>query len=445
MEGQETLGPSQESIPYPRRPRKWLLLTAVVVSAAAAGFYSAHVIWPPGDIQEDGRVVRGSADPAHGPTEDVDVGGDKRDVGWDKRSAGPPQLGLTTSPQTGLTHGGPALRLSHPTAAARQGQENGAERAPSATDSMAGIPDPASPVPAAPEALFEEATRLADCLVQAFPAKPDALEVKARLLEWLGKSKEAVVCWERALQLDPNYAYAHLGLGTVAAVNQDYRKAAELLRKAVELNPGYFSARIALADALLGLGQPKEVIAILEDYLRRDPRSEGFFLLGQAYVQVQQYEKARESFEAAVRKYPEFGEAYYRLSTVCARLGQQDKARQHLQKSRALLAEQREDGRVKKRRYDDLNAVRRRLSDTRRTAARTYSPDGDPPPAERLWRRAADLAPKDVECRQGLAWLCRQEGRIPETIAILEQLAAIEPNNPGYRPEIDRLRTGLSK
>ena len=314
-----------------------------------------------------------------------------------------------------------------------------------ATEATAGLPDPAAPIPTTPESLFEEATRFVDVLTRTYPNVPDALEVKARLLEWLGKSKEAKACWERALQLDPNYAYAHFGLGSVAAKNEDYATAAERLRKAVELNPGYFPARLALGDALLALRRPKDVIDLLEEYSRRDPRSQGFFLLGQAYAQLQQYEKAKENLEAAVRKYPEYGEAYYRLSTVCARLGQQDQARKYLEQSRKLKAAQRENERVARKQYDDLETARTRIAETYTNAARIYMADGKTHAAERLWRRAADLDGKNVECRQGLAWLCRQEGRIAETIALLEQLAKIDSQNPSYRPEIERLRAALPK
>jgi tetratricopeptide (TPR) repeat protein len=269
--------------------------------------------------------------------------------------------------------------------------------------------------------------------------------VKRRLLEWLGKSKQALECWEQCLQLNPNYAYADYGMGMVAAKNEDYRKATELLRKAVRLDPGFFPGRIALADALAGLNQPKEVIAILEDHVRRDPRSQGFFLLGQAYFQMQQFEKARENLEAAIQRYPKYGEAYYRLSAVYTRLGQQDKAGQCIQKSRELKAEQRQDERVKKKEYDDLNAVRNRVAETYTSAGRLYLTEKKHIEAERLWRRAAELSPKNVECRQGLAWLCREQVRIPETIAILEQLAAIQPKDPGIWLEIGRLHAELNQ
>jgi tetratricopeptide (TPR) repeat protein len=200
-----------------------------------------------------------------------------------------------------------------------------------------------------------------------------------------------------------------------------------------------------LADALLNSGQAKEAVALLETYVREDPRSQGFFLLGQAYLQMQQYEKAREYFEAAIRKYPQYGDAYYRLSGVYSRLGQHDKAGQCLQKSRELKAKEREDHRVQKSRYDDFDAMCNRIAETYTSGARIYLTAGKSAETERLFRRAGDLASKSIECRQGLAWLCRRQGRTREGIEVLEQLAKIEPNQPSYWLEIGRLHARLNQ
>ena len=63
--------------------------------------------------------------------------------------------------------------------------------------------------------------------------------------------------------------------------------------------------------------------------------------------------------------------------------------------------------------------------------------------AEELWRRAAELAPANVESRQGLAWLYRQQGKTREAIAILRQLAVLQPDNSSYWLEIGRLNAEL--
>ena len=419
--------PNGESRQAARGRHQWLLVALTALIAAAGGFWFFQLWAPPARVPQDAGVIPRVTPPSVESPSSEQPG--KSSILAEKT---PSVEGNGTPPRDGK---GPSF-------SPRPDDAGGETKA---AESMAGLPDPAAPVPTTPEALFEEATRFVDVLTRTYPNVPDALEVKARFLEWLGKSKEAVACWERALQLDPSYAYAHFGLGSVAAKNEDYATAAERLRRAVELNPGYFPARLALGDALLALRRPKDVIDLLEEYSRRDPRSQGFFLLGQAYAQLQQYEKAKENLEAAVRKYPEYGEAYYRLSTVCARLGQQDQARKYLERSRKLKAAQRENERVARKQYDDLETARTRVAETYTNAARIYMADGKPRAAERLWHRAADLDAKNVECRQGLAWLCRQEGRIAETIALLEQLAKIDTQNPSYRPEIERLRATLPK
>lgn len=306
-----------------------------------------------------------------------------------------------------------------------------------------GIAASESPARESARELLEGAVRFTDALVAAFPIDPDCLEVKARLMDWLGKTEEAAKCWEKCLELEPDYAYAYRGLGTSAAAKGEHAKAAELFRKALELDPASYAACIGLAQALVDSHREKEAAPILEAWMRRDPRSYGYFVLGQAYLQIQQLEKARDNFEAAVRKYPDYAEAHYRLSTLYQRLGQPEEAKEHLKKSRELKAQRRVEEKEQKKRYDDLGTVSTRVAETYAAAGRIYFANGKRREAEELWRRAAALAPADVESRQGLAWLCRQEGRTRETIAVLQQLAGLQPSVSSYWLEIGRLNVEL--
>jgi len=306
--------------------------------------------------------------------------------------------------------------------------------------SDSGLPDPASPLPSTREALTDEATRVVDLLVQESPQQADAWEVKARLLDWLGKTEGAVKCWEKCLELNPEYAYAYAGMGRVAADRQDHAKAIELLRHAVRLDPGSFPTRTLLAESLVSVGKPKEAVDLLEHYLRADPRSLGYCVLGQAYLQLQQYEKAKENLEAAIRIYPEYTEAFYRLATVHTRMGQKEQAARCMRQFHKLRSGEMEYRRVQKSQYDDFSTMCGRVAATYAGAARLYYVQGKRPEAEALLRRAMALAPKEIEPRQGLAWVCRQEGRTHQAIELLEELAKLEPKNPAYWLEIGRLR-----
>ena len=145
--------------------------------------------------------------------------------------------------------------------------------AKAAQSPASGLPHLPSDRPKSAKALIEDASRFADGLIAAFPIKPDCLEVKARLMDWLGKSEEAVKCWEKCLTLEPEYDYACVGLGTTAAAGGDNRKAAEWFGKAVQLNPTSFAAVSGLAEALRNSGREKETVAVLEGAMgRKDPR-----------------------------------------------------------------------------------------------------------------------------------------------------------------------------
>ena len=70
-----------------------------------------------------------------------------------------------------------------------------------------------------------------------------------------GESAEALACYQRALQLNPDFAEAHNNLGTAL---QDQGKIAEALacyRRALQLKPDYAEAHNNLGNALQDQGQ----------------------------------------------------------------------------------------------------------------------------------------------------------------------------------------------
>ncbi len=81
---------------------------------------------------------------------------------------------------------------------------------------------------------------------------------------------------------------------------------------------------------------PRKCPAVLEEHLSKDPRSRGHYLLGQAYAQMGNHEKARDNYEAAIRIYPDYAEAYNGLAVAYEQLGETDKAKQAMDKFRQL-------------------------------------------------------------------------------------------------------------
>ena len=137
-------------------------------------------------------------------------------------------------------------------------------------------------------------------------------------MKWRGETGKAVKDWEQCLKLDPHYAQAYLGLAQVAESQGDYDKSADLYRQAITNDPDSFEARIELARVLIKLGQAAEAIALLEKQRAPAQSSEGHYLLAQAYVQQQEYEKACEHYETATRLKPDHVDAHHGWATALA-------------------------------------------------------------------------------------------------------------------------------
>lgn len=311
--------------------------------------------------------------------------------------------------------------------------------------SAGGGPNLDSPLPTTAAALIDEVEDVVDRLIEEFPGNLDCLEMRARFHVFSGKSEEAVKTWERCLDLNPGYSYAYLGMAEIAAHEGDHQKAADLARKSMQTDPASFRARLILAEAAVNLDQPEEAIAVLEEFLRTNPRSHGYFLLGRAYALMDQFEKAKQSYQASIRKDPQYGSAYHELSKVCARLGQKDAAREAMAKFRELFAKLNPDFAGEDMAGKSFDVVCSNTAKIYADIGRIYGFHDRPTQAESLCRRAADLSPKNTECRQALAWFARSAGRTPEQIRWLEELANLDPKNPNYWLEIGDLHIWLTQ
>ncbi len=343
------------------------------------------------------------------------------------------------------SHAAPAAATVQPEAPAPSTAANGSTTAPKIDpEALAHLPDPDSPLPGSQAAMAEEARNVARYMVECFPSDPDAVEVIARCEKWLGNTAAAVGHWDRCLELNPDYAYAHFGKATVLAEKGDYQKAADLFREALERNPDWPKAELELARAWINAGSAEKSIPVLEKHVQRRPfLSEAYVLLGQAYLQRDEFEKAKSAYETAVRILPDHTEAYYGLANAFARLGQRERAKETMEQFQKRKAADLQVRKTQKSEYDDLEAMRIDSSTIYLDAGQVYYARKRLAEAERLWRRAAALNDGYVECRQALAWLYRSTNRLPQAIEMLEQLAAIEPKQRAYLEEVVRLHNDL--
>ncbi len=96
---------------------------------------------------------------------------------------------------------------------------------------------------------YEEALKDIEDLIHSMPTDPVAYNNHGIVLKKMGRKKEAMEAYGKALALDPNYAEALNNMAAIYLADRDYAKAKELLLKAISVNANYLDAYLHLAIA----------------------------------------------------------------------------------------------------------------------------------------------------------------------------------------------------
>ena len=254
------------------------------------------------------------------------------------------------------------------------------------------------------EELLKEEMEVAQQLGKEFPAEVSALALLGDTYMRQGNSVQAATCWEGRLKANPKFALAHHCLGTTRdeaggirrghpAVPEGNRDRSHDERRS--RRPGGRSPPRKTPGSGRGTGAR----------LRISPQeSLEYFLLGQAYLQLNDYEKARKNYEKAAQLQPGDSRAYYGLANACDRLGESDKAQEYREKFQKLKAAESDAFYRDFNRHDDLASLRERVA-LCIGAGRICRHSGGLQEAEQHWCRRAPLAPGNTVCLGDL-WIC---------------------------------------
>jgi len=167
---------------------------------------------------------------------------------------------------------------------------------------------------------------------------------------------------------------SHIALGesalTLALLERDAGLASDAIRfhrEAADLDPHNWSRLEGLAAAYIRVGQPWAALGPLEEslaMLRGTPRS-GYsrLLQGLAYLDLGQPRTALESFDEAIRLYPEYFDAYTNRGAVYNTLGQYQQAIRDLDKAIQLKPRVALAYNNRGNAYGDLNQLHRAIQD----------------------------------------------------------------------------------
>ncbi|HVZ17145.1 MAG TPA: tetratricopeptide repeat protein, partial [Terriglobales bacterium] len=105
--------------------------------------------------------------------------------------------------------------------------------------------------------------------LQLDPVSPFMAAGTARVLYLMRRYDEAIDQYKKTLDLDPQFIYAHLGLGTVYIQQKRYPEAVQELQLAGQLSGNNLSSLSELARAYPPIGKSQEARNILSGFLRQ--------------------------------------------------------------------------------------------------------------------------------------------------------------------------------
>jgi tetratricopeptide (TPR) repeat protein len=143
----------------------------------------------------------------------------------------------------------------------------------------------------------------------------------------MGKTGEAVYCYQLALKAQPDCAIAHNNLGIIWAQQGRLDEALLQFQAAVRCKPDYAIAHNSLGNVLSMRNRYPEALPEYAAALAANPDyAEAHNNLAYALVQLGRPEEAVGHCQAALRLNPSYAQAHYNLGWALARLGRRDEA-----------------------------------------------------------------------------------------------------------------------
>jgi len=174
---------------------------------------------------------------------------------------------------------------------------------------------------------------------KALQLQPDYAEVHYQLAEiyfFQRKFRDAIASCNKAIQLQPNFAANYKILGNIFQAQGEMEKALDAYKKALELNPEFAEAYINQGSIFSKLERNEEAIVSLEKAIAINPNiGAAYWNLANVYLQVDNLEKLVECRKQAFLLEPKFvnAETLNDLGTAIGQLGNFSEAIGYYQKA----------------------------------------------------------------------------------------------------------------
>ena len=169
-------------------------------------------------------------------------------------------------------------------------------------------------------------------LIRMVPEEPDYPYLLGVAHMQVGQLEEAAEVLSAAVDQRPDHLLSFVALGLTLNRSKQYDQAVEALRRAVLLAPENTEALAALAEAYVGSNRDELAEQFAQRALDLDPGNPvAEWSLGMVHMRAGRFAEARDAFQASADREPGSAKTHYQLSLALARLGEQEKSKQHLE------------------------------------------------------------------------------------------------------------------
>ena len=205
------------------------------------------------------------------------------------------------------------------------------------------------------------------------------------------RAEDALGFYQRALDQDPKFPAAHLGLGAVLARIGKHDEAIAHYRAAIALWPDYGEAHYNLGMALAAAGRQQEAELEYREALRLRPDDpDTRFALGKTLTILNKPDLALEQFQRGLASSPNEVKSIVGLGVVLTQLGRPDEA-------------------------------------------------------IRQYELALKLDPDNAAAHNNLGWTLASQGRVAEAVPHFERALAFDPNYANAKQNLEEARRVLSR
>jgi tetratricopeptide (TPR) repeat protein len=150
--------------------------------------------------------------------------------------------------------------------------------------------------------------------IDANPQDARGYAIRARAMDLIGDSANAIPVAQAGLQINASFAPLHVALSGAYTSISRYQQALDSGARAVELDPSDPTARRAYAFALIWVGRRTEAIDQLEQAISLNPNLVNpYFELAGQYLASDQVAEAVATYELILSMQPDNPRAYLRL------------------------------------------------------------------------------------------------------------------------------------